>query len=240
MQPLKIVARWSRLAPFRAISFSTVSSSSPAHPVAPSPRAPLPIATGLVITLALIVASQPTLAPSLLYERADIVGGQYWRLWTGHLVHFGASHLGWNLAVFAVAGAWCERLAPGPTRLMLALAPGVIGLALFALDPHLATYAGLSGLATAVLTLLAFTQLARLAMPASASAGADAETPATSSDRWFWRAVLALIFLKTTAEFAAEQPFFAHYAPAGVRAVPVAHLIGILVATIIHRRRRRQ
>lgn len=217
-----------------------MSSSSPAHPVAPSPRAPLPIATGLVITLALIVASQPALAPSLLYERADIVVGQYWRLWTGHLVHFGASHLGWNLAVFAVAGVWCERLAPGPTRLLLALAPGVISLALFALDPHLATYGGLSGVATAVLTLLAFTQLACQAAPASATTGAIADAPLTPSDRWFWRAVLALIFLKTAAEFAAEQPFFARYAPAGVRAVPVAHLIGILVATIIHRRRSRK
>jgi rhomboid family GlyGly-CTERM serine protease len=194
----------------------------------------------LVLTLALIVASQPALAPSLLYERADVVAGQYWRLWTGHLVHFGASHLGWNLAVFTVAGAWCERLAPGRTRLLLALAPGVIGLALFALDPSLATYGGLSGVATAVLTLLAFTQLARLSVASSASAGADPETAATSSDRWFWRAVLALIFLKTAAEFAAEQPFFARYAPGGIRAVPVAHLIGILVATIIHRRRGRR
>jgi hypothetical protein len=119
---------------------------------------------------------------------------------------------------------------------LLALVPGVIGVGLYGLEPRLVTYGGLSGLATAALTLLAFTQLARLAAPAPSSAPADSE-PASASDCWFWRAVLALVLLKTAAEFAVEQPFFARYAPGGIRAVPLAHLIGILAATIIHRRR---
>lgn len=203
----------------------------------------MPWASAVVIALALIVAAVPSLAPSLLYERAAIFRGEYWRLWTGHLVHFGASHLGWNLAVFAVAAIWSERLAPGRTRVLLALVPGVIGLALYGLEPRLATYGGLSGLATAVLTFLAYTQLARLATPALTTAPtAPASSPdaalAAPSDRWFWRAVLALVLLKTAAEFAVEQPFFARYAPGGIRAVPLAHLIGILAATLIHRRRR--
>ena len=197
----------------------------------------MPWASVVVIALALIVAAVPALAPSLLYERADIIRGQYWRLWTGHLVHFGASHLGWNLAVFAVAAIWSERLAPGRTRVLLALVPGVIGVGLYGLEPRLVTYGGLSGLATAVLTFLAYTQLARLAAPAPSSAPAADSDPASASDRWFWRAVLALVLLKTAAEFAVEQPFFARYAPAGIRAVPLAHLLGILAATVIHRRR---
>lgn len=203
------------------------------------PRAPLPIASAVVIALALIVAAAPALAPTLLYERAAILRGEYWRLWTGHLVHFGAGHLGWNLAVFAVAAVWSERLAPGRTRVLLALAPGVIGLALYGLEPRLALYAGLSGVATAVLTFLAYTQLARLAglTPAIVPPTAADAAPASPSDRWFWRAVLALVLVKTAAEFAVEQPFFARFAPAGVRAVPLAHLIGILVATVVHRRR---
>ena len=215
---------------------------------APLPPAPVfPWASALVIALALIVAAAPALAPALLYERAAILRGEYWRLWTGHLVHFGASHLGWNLAVLAVAGIWCERLAPGRTRVLLALAPGVIGVGLYGLEPRLITYGGLSGLATALLTFLAYTQLARLAAPVPAIGSAPtaptpapdaASAPASPSDRWFWRAVLALIILKTAAEFAVEQPFFARYAPAGIRAVPLAHLLGILAATVIHRRRR--
>jgi hypothetical protein len=46
---------------------------------------------------------------------------------------------------------------------MLVAAPGLIGLALYGLEPALATYGGLSGVATAMLVFLAYTQLARLA-----------------------------------------------------------------------------
>ncbi len=182
-----------------------------------------------MVVLALIVASQPTLAPKLLYERAAILNGEYWRLWTGHLVHFGQSHLFWNLTIFALASCWAERLAPARARLLLALAPGVIGLALLALDPALRTYGGLSGVAAAQLAFLAFTQLALN----------PANGPGAASDRWFWRAVLALLLLKIAVEFAADQPFFARFA-SGVRSVPLAHLAGFLVASTVHRSRRRR
>ena len=183
-----------------------------------------------MIVLALVVASQPAFAPSLLYDRAAILRGDYWRLWTGHLVHFGASHLFWNLLIFALAGLWAERLAPGRTRLLLALAPPAIGLALLALDPALTVYGGLSGIVVAVLALLALVQLARVGTPAD---------PVATSDRWFWRAVLGLIVLKIAFEFAAGQPLFARFAAEGIRPVPLAHLAGLLAATTVYRRRRR-
>ena len=53
-----------------------------------------------------------TTAP-LLYERAALLDGAWWRLWTGHWVHFSMSHLAWNVAVLLGAGAWLERLQPG-------------------------------------------------------------------------------------------------------------------------------
>jgi len=194
---------------------------SPTHP--PTHAQPFPWVSVCVIAFTLGVAFQPALAPTLLYERLALLRGEYWRLWTGHFVHFGSSHLYWNLAVFAVASIWSERLTPGRTRLLLVVAPGVIGLALFGLEPALATYGGLSGVATAMLVFLATTQLARLG-PAAAT-----------SDRWFWRAVLTLVVLKIGAEFALQQPLFARFAPAGIRAVPLAHLSGALVATVMHR-----
>ncbi|MBC7367864.1 MAG: rhombosortase [Undibacterium sp.] len=187
-----------------------------------------------MLALALIVASQPALAPALLYERTGILRGEYWRLWTGHLVHFGPSHLVWNLLIFALAAVWAERLAPVRTRILLAVAPGVIGLALLALDPALQTYAGLSGVVAAALAFLAFTQLTPPAL-----AGPPVTIPARPSDRWFWRGVLALILLKIAAEFAAEQPLFARFSVSGIRTVPLAHLAGFLVASTVHRARRR-
>lgn len=200
-----------------------MSASTPTIPAPVSQRRrTLPLATALIVGLALVVAAEPTLAPELLYERAAVLRGEFWRLWTGQLVHFGASHLFWNLVIFTIASAWAELLAPSRTRLLLALGPGVIGLALLALDPALQTYGGLSGLASAALAFLALTQLAQ-----------------KPSDRWFWWAVLALLLLKIAAEFAADQPLFARFAT-GIRPVPLAHLAGFLVASTIHRTRRRR
>jgi rhomboid family GlyGly-CTERM serine protease len=201
------------------MSVTTPTTPAPAS----SSRHAFPLATTLIVVLALAVAEIPALAPALLYERAAVLRGEFWRLWTGHLVHFGASHLFWNLVVFTLASAWAERLAPGRTRLLLALAPGIIGLALLVLDPALQTYGGLSGLAAAALAFLAFTQLAQ-----------------KPSDRWFWWTVLALLLLKIAAEFAADQPLFARFAASGVRPVPLAHLAGFLAASTIHRTRRRR
>jgi hypothetical protein len=118
---------------------------------------------------------------------------------------------------------------------LLVVAPGLIGLALYGLEPALTTYGGLSGVATAMLVFLAYTQLARLAAAPAGPQKNEPSAPSPTSDRWFWRAVLALILLKVGAEFALQQPFFARFAPAGIRAVPLAHLIGVLVATVMHR-----
>jgi rhomboid family GlyGly-CTERM serine protease len=166
--------------------------------------------------------------------------GEYWRLWTGHFVHFGWSHLLWNLAVFAVAGSWAERVAPRRARVLLIVAPPIIGVALFGLDPELGFYGGLSGVTAAMLTFLAFAQLARIAETEAAAvvvvAGAEARS-AAPSDRWFWRTVLALIILKIAAEFAVSSPLLARFASEGIQPVPLAHLAGVLAATYVQRLR---
>lgn len=204
-------------------------------PAAPALTQPFPWASVCVIAFTLGVAAQPALAPTLLYERLALLRGEYWRLWTSHFVHFGSSHLFWNLAIFTVASIWSERLAPARTRLLLVASLGLIGLALFGLEPALATYGGLSGVATSMLVFLCYTQLARLAAAPATTKKNEPMASSPTSDRWFWRAVLALVLLKIGAEFALEQPLFTRFAPAGIRAVPLAHLIGVLVATIMHR-----
>jgi len=217
-----------------------MSARAPVSAPPSSPVAPLafPWLSIVLIAAALGVAAQPNLDVRLLFDRAAIARGEFWRLWTGHFVHFGASHLAWNLAVFALAALWAERLRPFRTRVLLMLAPGGIGLALYGLEPRLFTFGGLSGLATALLAFLAFTQLARqpAAAPADSAGAADAHAQsAARSDRWFWRAVLALIVVKIGLEFAVNAPLFARFASPGIRTVPLAHLVGVLAATMVHR-----
>ncbi len=180
-------------------------------------RAAFPWVTLVVALFAVGVAVWPGNTSALEYERDAVRHGEWWRLWTSHFVHFGASHLIWNLAVLLPAAAWSERLSPQRARLLLLLGPGFIGGALYILDPALQRYAGLSGVAAALLAFLALTQLSR-----------------GTSDRWFWAAVLLLLAVKVIAEFLAERPLFARFVEPGAYPVPLAHLVGIMAAGAAH------
>lgn len=149
----------------------------------------------------------------MVYDRSLVLGGDWWRLWTGHWVHFGGSHLGWNLVVLVPAGIWAERIEPVRTRWLFLLAPGLIGLALLVLVPGLERYGGLSGLAAGILAWLA---LIRRREP--------------GADRWFWNVVLALMAFKILAELGTRRPLLANLGSDAVQPVPAAHLAGITCA----------
>ncbi len=157
----------------------------------------------------------PALARGLIYERADLAAGEVWRLWTGHLVHYNPGHLGWDLAVFVPAGVWLERIGPGLARRFYLLAPPAVSIALFLGAPAMSRYAGLSGIATGLLVLLALVQWRR-----------DVRAPV-----WFWPAVLLLVAGKILMETISAQPLLARFEP-GVRVVPLAHIGGVVCAVI--------
>ncbi len=148
------------------------------------------------------------------YLRSELFGGEIWRLWTGHLVHFSGSHLFWNLAVFVPSAAWLERLDRRGGRVFLLVASPLISLLLLAFDPSLLRYGGLSGLATGTLVLLALLQLSRR----------DPREPA-----WFWWGVLGIVAAKLIAEQVTKAPLLASNL-GDVRTVPLAHLAGALCA----------
>ena len=171
--------------------------------------------TLVIAAAAGLIFASPRLAGALIYERADIFAGQVWRLWTGHLVHYSPSHLWLDLAVFLAAGAWLEWIAPRLTRWFYVLAPLAISAVLLLGDPTLEHYAGLSGIATGLLVLLALVQLRRNA----------------SEPRWFWFGVLLLVAAKIVVEVTVRAPLFARF-DAGVRVVPLAHVGGLACALI--------
>jgi rhomboid family GlyGly-CTERM serine protease len=186
-------------------------------------RVRVPWATLAVTALAVALAAWPRAVDLLEFDRLQVMDGEWWRLVTAHWVHFGVSQLCWNLVVLVPAGVWVERLAPVRTRVLFLLAPVVIGAALFAADPTLLHYAGLSGMTAAILALLAFTQLS-----------------AAHADRWFWRAVLAVLGVKIAAELLLMDPALARFSDASVRPVPLAHLAGVVCAGAVHNARRRR
>lgn len=165
--------------------------------------------TVLMALLAAAALQIDSVSRWLIYDRNLIFSGEIWRTWTGHVVHFGPSHFIWNLAVFVPSGVWLERLWPGRTRWFYAVCPLVVSVALLVLDPSLVRYAGLSGLATGMLVLLAILQLGR-----------RNEEPA-----WFWISVLVLVGAKIGIELFTGAPVFVS-GFGDIRTVPLAHIFG--------------
>lgn len=162
---------------------------------------------------AALVALWPGARELLVLDRTALAGGQLWRLWTGHWVHFSGSHLLWNLAVLVVAGAWLERVRPGRLWRHGLFAAPCIGLAVLACEPGLHLYGGLSGLATGVVVLLALHQL---------------RTP--DAPRLLWAVVFALVAAKSVYDLASPDALFTRYDLPGVRTASTAHAAGALAA----------
>lgn len=161
---------------------------------------------------ALLVALLPAAAATLLYDRDAVWRGELWRLWTGHWVHFSASHLGWNLLVLLAAGTWLEILRPGLLlRYTLFAAPG-LSLGFVALAPAMQGYGGLSGLATGAVTLLALVQFTR-----------------DRGDRARGLAILLLVAGKIILEAGRDRALFSNFSPL-IHASALAHAAGAALA----------
>jgi rhomboid family GlyGly-CTERM serine protease len=173
-------------------------------------------ATLAIAAVAALVLSSPALAAWLIYDRALLLQGQLWRGWTGHVVHFGPSHLVWDLAVLLPAGCWLEYLWPARARWFYLGCPLAISAALMILEPTLLRYAGLSGLATGALVLLAGLQL-RFGQ----------NRPA-----WPWSAVLVLVAAKLVHELITGAPLMVSDFGDNIRSVTLAHLGGAVCGAV--------
>jgi rhomboid family GlyGly-CTERM serine protease len=172
--------------------------------------------------LLLACAGEP-LASGLAWERAGILHGELWRLWSGHLVHYSLSHAAADTLVLLAMGWYAEPLI-GSRRfgLLLAGAAILLSLGLLALAPALSEYRGASGLA--VLTAVLGGVLAWRRQPAS--------RPMLGC------AALALA-AKTSWEACAHTAAFTDLPP-GVAVAWQAHLLGALLGVVAARRLSRQ
>ena len=177
-------------------------------------RPVLPWATVAITLLAGCALAFPAVGSALIYERAPILHGQVWRAWTGHMVHFGLSHFFWDLAIFLPVGCWLEILWPAKTRWFYLASPWIISATMLAFDPGLLRYAGISGVATGALVLLAGLHLRQR----------------KSEPAWFWIAVLALVGVKIGHELFTGAPLMVSDF-SGIRTVPLAHISGVLCGT---------
>ncbi len=112
-------------------------------------------ATLLIGIAALAIAVVPAAGEWLQLDRVSIAAGEIWRLCSCHLTHWNAEHLKWDLLMFVVLGGACELRNPRQMRWCVAVAAGVVTGLVWCCFPDLQAYRGLSGIDTALFTLLA-------------------------------------------------------------------------------------
>jgi len=174
-------------------------------------RERLPICTLALCAIATIVYALPQLQAPLVYNRAAVATGELWRLASGNLVHFSSGHLAKDIAALFLAGALIEMLGYRHFLLLCVVSAFLIGLELYALEPAVLVYGGLSGVAVAAFAYLGL-------------------HGATDKDAYGRICRLALIGLvaKIGLEFA-----FAPRVSDEFVLVPMSHAIGALAASVL-------
>ncbi|MEK6805286.1 MAG: rhombosortase [Pseudomonadota bacterium] len=100
----------------------------------------------VIIFIGLLALGGEPLRDALRYERADIIGGEYWRLLSGNFVHLSPWHAFLNGLGVLVLVLLCPETLPWQVwlRRLLFLSMGMT-LGLFFLVPDAQAYVGLSG-----------------------------------------------------------------------------------------------
>jgi rhomboid family GlyGly-CTERM serine protease len=176
----------------------------------------------LYVLPAALAAALPGVHGTLLYARGPILGGELWRMWSGHWVHFSSSHVGWNLVVLVMAGTRLEQARPGLLLRYTLLAAPFISVSFLLFAPAMEYYGGLSGLATGTVTLFVLVNLA-----------------AGRRHRAWWLAALAVVAGKIALDATRPTPWFSSFPGAGIHSSALAHLAGALLAAVLflsHRR----
>ncbi|QDT07511.1 Rhomboid family protein [Rubripirellula lacrimiformis] len=105
-----------------------------------------------ITVLAVLSHTSAALTGAFELDFGLVAGGQVWRLISGHWTHFDASHLCWDLLMFVVLSAMCERRCGQKSAwgyaVTIAASLLFISAAIRITCPEIATYRGLSGIDT--------------------------------------------------------------------------------------------
>ena len=173
-----------------------------------------PCASLLLAAVAVAVFLWPALSARLQYDRAAIAAGDVWRLVSGHWTHYSLDHLFWDVVAFVALGVVCERRSRPRFLACLVTAALAISGAVWLLLPGMGIYRGLSGIDSALFTLLI--------------ADMWEEHRQTGQGRSQVLAAVGLVaFLgKIAFELLTGRNVFVSGLDAGIVGVPLAHLVG--------------
>jgi rhomboid family GlyGly-CTERM serine protease len=170
-----------------------------------------------MVLLAMAAYAVPTAAEWLQYDRGGLARLECWRLVTSHFAHWSGDHLFWDILAFAVLGWFCERNGVASFLRCVGLSALLIPATLWFALSQMSTYRGLSGLDSALFTLLATRVICQ----------------AACDKDWSKLTVAALVSVGFAAKIGFElctgTTLFVESGPAGLIPVPLAHVVGGLV-----------
>ena len=177
----------------------------------------LPGASLLLAACALWASLWPGVAEAVQYDTLAIMHGEFWRIWTGHFVHWSTDHLAWDLLVFVCLGALCERGSRSAFLGCVLIGAPLISASVAWFHPELQTYRGLSGIDSALFSLF----LCQTAWRAAAQ-------------RQTARLVALLLggagfLLKTVYEMVTDLTLFVDSSSAGMQPLVIVHLVGAII-----------
>lgn len=175
-------------------------------------RAPV---TCAITCFALLLFAVGDWAQCISFQFCDFDGTQWLPVLACHCLHWSGEHLFWDVSVFFVLGTICEARLPCKFALALLTAGLAIPVCVLALHPQVQSYRGLSGLDTAIFSLLVGDQL----------------ISRFNERNWFQTLLLGSMLLAMTIKIAHEMllgaQVFVHddsFTP-----VPLAHVVGALI-----------
>lgn len=171
-----------------------------------------PLLTVLLAALALAIAPFPGIAEALQFD-ASLAASEPWRWATGHLTHWTAGHLGWDVVGLLILGTVLERRSRRAWIATLTLGSLAVSGAVLVFETHLDTYRGLSGLDAAL----------------AVAVGVHAFRDGVRCNDWRQAGIaavlLAALAAKVSLEVVTDTTLFVAPDPA-FEPVPLAHLVG--------------
>ena len=184
----------------------------------PSLLAPLPM---LLTALAVALWFNPGVTSRLQYDRSVLATGEWWRMLTCHWTHFSADQLAWDAGVFALLATICQCRSPTRFLVCLILSAAAVSSAVWLFLLNLQRYRGLSGIDSALFTMLAVDLLRHHLGPEGRREIAQGIG-----------IVLAMFIGKIAVEFIWETTVFVDSRTAGMVPVPLAHGVGAIVGLV--------
>ena len=173
----------------------------------------------LVITVAAIVVQlDPGSQSLLIYDRIAVAQGETWRIWTGHLVHFGWPHFIADAGLFLILGRLLEREHPFASYASLVGMPLAIALVMYWGDPNMIRYGGLSAVNFGLLVFLALQGWQRNWVD------------------WFWPLVFSIYVLEIVVEARSRHGSgggMIRFSDSSIRVATMAHVGGAIFGAFL-------